>query len=75
MSEKTAENILPVELWTKILQFLHETHLRSVQDVCVLFWNIIQRFVEHGLIKSDFYVSWHILGFKKKRIQIFPIMF
>jgi len=59
MSEKItttkAENILPVELWTKILQFLHETHLRSVQDVCVLFWNIIQRFVEHGFIKSDFY--------------------
>ena len=67
MSEKIittkAENILPVELWTKILQFLHETHFRSVQDVCVLFWNIIQRFVEHGFIKSDFYVSWHdILG-------------
>ena len=57
MSEKTAENILPVELWTKILQFLYETHLRSVQDVCVLFWNIVQRFVAHGFIKSDFYVS------------------
>ena len=69
--EKTAENILPVELWTKILQFLYETHLRSVQDVCVLFWNIVQRFVAHGFIKSDFYVSWHILEFKKREFKYF----
>ena len=51
-----AENILPAELWTKILQFLTISQLRRVQEVCLLFWYIVQRFVEYGLIKSDFYV-------------------
>ena len=52
-----ASDILPIEIWTKILQDLSVSQLIIVQDVCLLFWNIIQDFVALGQIKSDFYVS------------------
>merc|ERR1711963_328269 len=50
-----ASEILPIEIWTKILKDLKISQLISVQHTCQLFWNIIQDFVSLGQIKSDFY--------------------
>ena len=48
---------LPVEIWTKILLYLKPSNIIVVQNVCPLWFNIIQNFVSDGLIKSDMYVS------------------
>ena len=55
--EVEAQNILPVEIWTRIIYLLPLHNWRLIQNVCSLFWNIVQHFVALGLIKSDFYVS------------------
>ena len=55
--EVEAQDILPVEIWTRILYLLPNHNWRLLQNVCSLFWNIVQHFVALGLIKSDFYVS------------------
>ena len=53
-----ASDLLPIEIWSKILkEYLKLSHWITVQNVCQLFWNVIQDFVALGLIKSDFYVS------------------
>ena len=48
---------LPVEIWTKILLYLKPSNIIQVQNVCPLWFNVIQNFVSDGLIKSDTYVS------------------
>ena len=47
--------VLPPELWTKILKNLKISDLVDVQYVCKLFWDIVQDFVSHGDLKTDFY--------------------
>ena len=48
---------LPVEIWTKILLYLKPSNIILVQNVCPLWFNIIQNFVSDGRIKSDIHVS------------------
>jgi hypothetical protein len=52
-----AGNLLPVELWTKIIQYLKPSQQKSAQQVCQLWWNIVQDIVAHGDLKIDYYVS------------------
>ncbi len=62
-----ASDLLPIEIWTKILkEYLKLSHWITVQNVCQLFWNVIQDFVALGLIKSDFYVSLQYSNFRAK---------
>ena len=48
---------LPVEIWTKILLYLKPSNIIQVQNVCPLWFDVIQNFISDGLIKSDVYVS------------------
>ena len=57
-----AKELLPIELWTKIIKDLKLTDWISVQNVCQLFWDIVQNFVDLGFIKSDFYVRFSKLS-------------
>jgi len=59
-SEKsiTPEDLLPVELWIKIINKMDHFPIQMsiLQNVCQLFWNIIQEeFVAKGKLKSDLY--------------------
>ena len=65
-----AKELLPIELWTKIIKDLKLADWISVQNVCQLFWDIVQDFVALGFIKSDFYVRFSKLFiFSKKDIR------
>ena len=47
-----------MEIWTKIINYLNHfpLQLQIVQNVCQLFWNIVQdEFVAKGKLKSDLY--------------------
>ena len=48
---------LPVEIWTKILLYLKPSNIIQVQNVCPLWFDVIQNFISEGRIKSDAYVS------------------
>jgi len=55
---KYSQDLLPVELWTKIICYLDRIpyQLFNIQKVCQLFWNIIQEeFVAKGKLKSDLF--------------------
>ena len=52
-----AQDLLPVELWTKILQDLTSFELSRAQNVCLLFWTIVQSRVEKGHVKSDLFIA------------------
>ena len=66
-----ASDLLPIEMWTKILkEYLKLSHWITVQNVCQLFWNVIQDFVALGLIKSDFYVSLQYLNLENKQLKM-----
>ena len=54
--DAAAEDLLPVELWTKILKYLKLSNLITIQEVCLLFWNIVQALVARGHLKTDHYV-------------------
>ena len=48
---------LPVEIWTKILLYLKPSNIIQVQNVCPLWFDVIQNFISEGRVKSDAYVS------------------
>jgi len=55
---KTPQDLLPVELWIKIINHLDHfpSQLLTIQNVCQLFWNIIQEeYVAKGKLKSDYF--------------------
>ena len=54
---QTAYYDLPVEIWNKILSYLKPSNIIVVQNVCPLWFDIIQHIISEGKIKSDFYVS------------------
>ena len=55
--KKTSVTDLPVEIWTKVFSYLKPSNIIVAQNVCTLWFCIIQNFVSNGLIKSDYYVS------------------
>ena len=55
--QTTTYTDLPVEIWTKILLYLKPSNIIQIQNVCSLWFDVIQNFIAEGLIKSDAYVS------------------
>ena len=52
-----AIEILPVEIWHRILGLLPTSTLITAREVCFLWANICQQFVMRGHIKTDQFVS------------------
>ena len=55
-SQTTYED-LPVEIWDTILSYLKPSNIVLIQNVCPLWFGIVQNYISNGRIKSDFYVS------------------